>query len=98
MRWADEQRNHSGHERYSAASFGTSPEDVAPADLLARVRQGGTAVRRRERGLSALSAAHDGVGTGGPRAPSHRTAHPPSPFPRGQEPGQLSVSGHSLAE
>ena len=42
------------HSRYPAVAAGASPEGVAVADYLARVRQGGAAVRRGAGQLPAL--------------------------------------------
>ena len=84
--------------RHAAGAARTSSEGTAAAHHPARVRQGGAAVRGRAGGLSTLPAAHDRTGTAGPRAPGHRTPHPPGEVPGRQEPGQLRLPRHPVAE
>src|SRR3954463_6955230 len=57
---------------HPAGVVGSSSENAAIADILARVRQGGTAVCRRRRGLPALPSAIERVGAAGPRTARHR--------------------------
>ena len=51
-----------------------------------------------EGGLPALSAAPDRTGVARPRPPRHRAPHPAGQVPGGQEPGQLRLPGHPVAQ
>jgi hypothetical protein len=69
--WRYEQSVGNAHSRYSTGIARTSPEGLAPAHHPARVRQGGTAVRRGRDGLHALLASPHGTGVTGPRPSRH---------------------------
>src|SRR4029453_4303412 len=87
-----------GHERHPAGAAGAPPQGIEAADLPARARQAGPAVRGRGRRSSALPPAPGRAGADRTRAADGGAPDPRGALPGGQEPGQLRLPGHPVAQ
>src|ERR1700704_1432784 len=86
------------HDRYAPTSARSSPEGTQAAHVPARARQARSAVRRRGPRSYPLSAAPGRTGADRPRTAHGGATVQRSAVPGREEPGQLRLRGHSLAQ